>query len=290
MKIREGSFLALLLLAITGICQARQADANKSLLWRISGGHMQKPSYLFGTIHMICQDDYVWTPPMQKSLDKADVVCFEMDLDDPGILQQITVGMFNNSGKTLKDYFSDTDYTRLEKYMRDSVGLDISGFQQLKPVALQSMLTKKELACKSPVSYEANIMELAQKDKKEILGLEKAEEQLDLFDNLPSDSVAKEIIEFIDGKNNEQASYEKLISVYKRQDLPELHRLIQKSEGIDFDMRGFIDTRNEKWIPRMVEKMDQQSVFFAVGAGHLWGKEGVIGLLRKAGYTVEPVK
>ena len=32
------------------------------------------------------------------------------------------------------------------------------------------------------------------------------------------------------------------------------------------------------------------SIFFAVGAGHLYGKNGVISLLRKEGYTVEPLK
>ena len=40
----------------------------------------------------------------------------------------------------------------------------------------------------------------------------------------------------------------------------------------------------------MVGKMDQKPVFFAVGAGHLWGENGLISLLRKEGYTVEPLR
>lgn len=50
------------------------------------------------------------------------------------------------------------------------------------------------------------------------------------------------------------------------------------------------DERNEKWIDRMAERMDQKSIFFAVGAGHLWGEKGLIHLLKEQGYMVEPVK
>jgi uncharacterized protein YbaP (TraB family) len=39
----------------------------------------------------------------------------------------------------------------------------------------------------------------------------------------------------------------------------------------------------------MINKMSSGSVFFAVGAGHLGGEEGVIKLLRKSGYQVMPV-
>jgi uncharacterized protein YbaP (TraB family) len=40
----------------------------------------------------------------------------------------------------------------------------------------------------------------------------------------------------------------------------------------------------------MAEEMKQQPTFFAVGAGHLAGKDGVIHLLRSNGYKVRPVK
>ena len=36
--------------------------------------------------------------------------------------------------------------------------------------------------------------------------------------------------------------------------------------------------------------MPQNAVVIAVGAGHLPGDKGVINLLRKAGYKVDPVK
>jgi uncharacterized protein YbaP (TraB family) len=39
----------------------------------------------------------------------------------------------------------------------------------------------------------------------------------------------------------------------------------------------------------MAKKMKKRTYFFAVGAGHLVGEKGVIALLRKSGYIVEPI-
>lgn len=40
----------------------------------------------------------------------------------------------------------------------------------------------------------------------------------------------------------------------------------------------------------MGTQMKIESTFFGVGAGHLGGPEGVISLLRSAGYTVTAIK
>lgn len=281
----------LLFLAGSDAPKAQQKTAsNKSLLWRISGKHMKTPSYLFGTIHIICPKDYIWTSRMKESLKKSEEVCFEMDMDDPSVLMKVATGLMDNSGKTLEDYFTPEQYKQVEAYVRDSLGMNISLFRNMKPAALESMITGKNVACENPISYEDKIMEQAKADKKEILGLEQPEEQIELFDNLPTDSVVKEVMEIINGKSNDDDEYKKLVNAYKRQDLPELYNLMRSSGESPIDLAGFLDDRNQRWIERMVEKMDQKSVFFAVGAGHLWGENGVINLLRKEGYKVEPLK
>ncbi|XZF13942.1 TraB/GumN family protein [Chitinophagaceae bacterium MMS25-I14] len=276
-------------------CNANQARPsgvkdNKSLLWKISGKN-SKPSYLFGTIHIICQDDYLWTDVMKKSLKETDEVCFEMDMDDPGMMMQVATAMIDNSGKTLKDYFTPDQYARLSAYMKDSMGTDISLLQNMKPAALVSLFSAKSFDCATPASYEANIMEEAKKQNKEIVGLEEAKEQIDLLLNMPVDTVVSQVMDNISPKNADEEKKElnDLIAAYKKQDLPHLYEIIQGSKDLG-DMSEFLDDRNKKWIGRMKDKMNVHSVFFAVGAGHLWGDNGVIRLLRNAGYTVEAVK
>jgi uncharacterized protein YbaP (TraB family) len=48
--------------------------------------------------------------------------------------------------------------------------------------------------------------------------------------------------------------------------------------------------RNRNWIPVMQKAMARESIFFAVGAGHLSGPEGLLSLLRKSGYEVNPLR
>jgi uncharacterized protein YbaP (TraB family) len=82
-----------------------------------------------------------------------------------------------------------------------------------------------------------------------------------------------------------------MTDVYKSQDINAMVTMISDDEsGMgDFD-ELLVDMRNKNWIPIMEEKMKAGPVFFAVGAGHLAGKNGVIPLLMRAGYTLTPVK
>lgn len=284
-------FIFILSLAIPVCSHAHSVtDSAKSLLWRISSKEMKKPSYLFGTMHLICPEDYIWTETMKKCLRASDEVCFEMDMDDPSLLMDIASGMVNYDGKALKEYFSDSDYHKVARYIADSLHMDIAQFRQMKPAALQTILSIRSVDCDAPVSYENNIMDEAKKLKKEIIGLEEAREQLSLLDNLPADSIIAGLISLIDSNAPEKATYKKLAVLYKKQDLPALYQLILQSKEQGDNMDAFLDERNQRWISRIVEKMDQCSVFFAVGAGHLWGENGLITLLRKEGYTVKPVR
>jgi len=168
--------------------------------------------------------------------------------------------------------------------------MDMSVLNQMKPVALQMLFSEKVISCDTPVSYEERIMAIAKDEKKSVVGLEEAQEQIALFEKLPVDSAIQDIIRAVTSKPETDTEYEKMVLLYKKQDVPGLYRLIKRSKEAGLDMGTFLDNRNKRWIDRIVDKMDQRSVFFAVGAGHLWGEKGLITLLRKDGYTVEPIK
>lgn len=267
--------------------QKSKLPVANSLLWRISGKNLAKPSYLFGTMHLICPDDYLWTESMKKSLEVSEKVCFEMDIDDPKVLMQITTGLVDTAGKKLEEYFTAAQYKLLKQYARDSFGVNINMFQQMKPVALQAMMTKNGIACNNPVSYEDKLMTAARYSNKEILGLEDPKEQIEVLEKIPVDTIINELMAMIQGTEKSDTEYLQLTSAYKAQDISALYRLITSAKDLG-DMAEFLDGRNKKWIPRMADKMERSSVFFAVGAGHLWGESGVIYLLMKNGYTVEP--
>ncbi|MBS1616789.1 MAG: TraB/GumN family protein [Bacteroidetes bacterium] len=272
--------------------QASAQGDGHSLLWRISGKGLPSDSYLFGTIHLVCPDDYLWTDAMKQTLAASEQVCFELDLNDPGVLQSVSKGLsLAGSDKKLEDYFSKQEWARLSRFMHDSVGMDLNLLQQMKPEALETILATRAVGCSFPSSYESNIMEQAQQSGKEIRGLESAEEQLEVMSSIPSDSLSESIMQTADSFAQARAEYAQMLDAYKRQDLPALYEHIQHSkDDAGMDMNLFLDERNKKWIPEMAQMMQSKSTFFAVGAGHLWGENGVISLLRKAGYSVSPIR
>ena len=80
-----------------------------------------------------------------------------------------------------------------------------------------------------------------------------------------------------------------MMDAYKAQDVAGLYNLFKTSPEYEKYEKALLIDRNISWIPQMAELMAEKPTFFAVGAGHLGSENGVINLLRKAGYTVEGV-
>jgi len=260
------------------------------LLWKISGKDLKSPSYILGTIHLICPEDYIWTDAMQQALSASEKVAFELDMDDPGLQMKVALGMSEQNGKSLKDYFSESEYEQFSEFTQENLGASLSMFDHMKPVALMSMISMKAVDCANPVSYEEKIMELATEADKEIVGLESAEDQLRIFNEMNSDSTAKQLISSLNDWEKMKTQYKELLSFYKKQDMEGLYKMVLDSPDFKDNLDVLLFDRNERWIPKIEDLAKAQSMFFAVGAGHLWGDKGVLHLLRNAGYKVEGVR
>ena len=83
-------------------------------------------------------------------------------------------------------------------------------------------------------------------------------------------------------KEDSAKEFGDMVALYKAQDLEGLLKVMDDSE---WDFNGYEDillsNRNAAWVPIMEKAMQGKSTFFAVGAGHLGGKKGVLSLLKK---------
>jgi uncharacterized protein YbaP (TraB family) len=265
---------------------------DNCLLWRITKVATNDTSYLFGTIHIICADDYIWTKAMNEHFLKAKALCLEMNLDEPDLMSSVGMKMIDLSGKQIKDYFkNEQDYNLLAHYIEDSLHQNINLLQQLKPIALYlmfSMDVKKVASCQESVSYELKLLESAHKNQQKIAGLETMDDQWSILEHIPTDSIITQLMDMVRGTNAENnAELAQLTNAYKKQDLNKLHSLMETTNNIGMKNIDLVDKRNEKWVPKIAAMMQEQSTFFAVGAGHLFG---LIELLRNNGYIVEALK
>ncbi len=287
-------FCVAFLLLLSTICHGSTADTSgsKSLLWQISGNGLGQPSYLFGTIHLICPDDFFWTDTMAKYLKAADKVCFEMDLDNPVVLREIMAAYTENSdSKESGPSLTNAQLKQVIRILHDSLDLDVSpGMLTKNTTLLQMTILSKLIRCSAPASYESHIMMDALKEGKEILGLETAAEQLSALGVLKSDSSGRQLMDILHSLGDARRLYAAMVSAYIAQDLPLLYNFMIQSPELKGSLVTLLDDRNLRWIGRMAPVMKRQSTFYAVGAGHLWGNAGIIHLLRQDGYTVTPLR
>ncbi|MDE6010548.1 MAG: TraB/GumN family protein, partial [Muribaculaceae bacterium] len=88
------------------------------------------------------------------------------------------------------------------------------------------------------------------------------------------------------GKGEENAR--KLNEAYMAQDLETLLEISKDDEADPTFMTALLDRRNRDWMTRLPGIMTDQPVLIVVGAAHLPGPDGLVTLLRNAGYTVTP--
>ncbi|HRP57366.1 TraB/GumN family protein, partial [Agriterribacter sp.] len=158
-----------------------QTDGNNTLLWEISGNGISGASYLYGTMHMICADDFAISEQLKEKFKASQKVYLEVDMDDPAMnMKMMQLSMLQ--GKKLSDIFSDSDYHKLNIFFRDTIGMPLTLLNTMKPFILFSILTQKTLPCSEQESYELTFIEMAKAQNKDVLGLETIEEQMKIFD------------------------------------------------------------------------------------------------------------
>ncbi len=276
---------------------AENYDLESALLWKIEGKGLAQPSYLFGTIHLIDQESFFWPNGVLSAFEDADKVSFEVDLDnmfDMGAAMGMMSKAFMDDGKTLKDLYSEADYTLVKDHF-EGLGMPMMLLERIKPMFLTVFasgdveLGKGLGDQEGTKSYEMELYSLAQESNKDVSGLETIEYQMSVFDSIPMDVQGQMLLETIKGGDSEDDTFKQMVEMYTTQNINGMVTMMSEEEGIG----GFEDillyTRNRNWIPVIEEKMRDTQHFFAVGAGHLGGKDGVIDLLKKQGYTLSPL-
>jgi uncharacterized protein len=156
---------------------------------------------------------------------------------------------------------------------------------------LESLLLPRMMPCKTPSGVEMELMAIAKKEKKEIKGFETIEFQSAVFDSIPYEKQAKALLKDIDSAAKYRVYFNKMVDIYKTQQTDKLLEIINDttfSEGENND--ALLKNRNENWVKQLKTILKQTNIFMGVGAAHLFGRDGLITLLRKEGYTLKAIE
>ncbi len=293
-------------------------------LWEISGNGLKQTSYLFGTCHgeghNFTREEVFGISGLQNAFDRSEAVVFEQDYgsnqgpsEEDLKFQRWMVELLRNPGpewmmpegsdyrqlyddsthfhvvdSILTTRFQDSEYwKKTPKYWQTKIGVVLFiGTRQRQTV--DGVLYQE--------AVKSDKVRGGLEETKDISGrLISTFTDTPGFDSLSvkmqADSLYRGIRDLVSGKTGRMMR--RFYKAYIQNDtcafakfLASEPEMIKENEKDTFLLKG----RNENWIPVIREYITQRPSLIAVGCRHLMGPRSVIALLRREGYTVEPVK
>lgn len=240
----------LLLLMNTSLAQSNQSE--NELLWEISGNGLKQKSYLYGNYHSNDKRIFRLSDSTYFALDKSQAIVLETDVfamfEDWDTRKEEVLMLFDNQG---------IPYTASNNASKTIYG-DEDGMPQF---------------------LDAYFLEYCHNSNKKFYPLEDVQDQLDLGSGwVNADNT-------VIGKNTQNLTQDKMLEIYLTGDISTIDRVMRANMSMYPGLyEDIIVNRNlimAKGIDTLIKK---NSVFCAVGAGHLAGETGIINLLRKKGY------
>ena len=259
---------------------------ENSVLWKISGNNLKADSYLLGTIHILCPEDFVMHDKVKRVIGEVDQVIFEVDLFNP----ENTALMQQRMMSPTQDFLSNlkSDQIQLIDSVLTANQLSIKMFDMLHPAMVMSLLTLKSFNCPNPMeikSVENEVHKLA--EGKNIADLETIEFQMEMLSKIATPEYFYNYLKLYDEASK---LTQQMVIAYNKQDLSILEEVITDPNWMTPEVYDLMLTqRNNNWLDIIPSRISENKTLIAVGAAHLIGKDGLIQQLREKGYTVTPV-
>ena len=285
------------------------SSASAQLLYRISGKGLEKPSYIVGTYHLAPATFVDSIPGARAALDEVEQVCGEVDnaeMESMAGRSRLMKAMMLPDGKSLADVLSTDEMDRLNAYMKELLGADLtnplikSQMGKMNPMAISTQLQLVQYMKVTPgfnpsALIDGYFQQQAKKARKLVMGFETIDFQMSVLYGTAIDRQKELLFCMIDNQEYTEMSMKELTEAYFSQDMEKILALTEAKLGNFCDStpeedEALIYGRNADWVAKIPAIVNEKSTLFVVGAAHLPGEKGVLELLKAEGYTVEAVK
>lgn len=278
--------------------------AAESLLWKVTGNGLEKPSYLLGTHHLGNISILENYPSYRDAIRSADLVVGELDMESLSGAQEALMQYGTMpDGVTYRDLLSEENYDKLENYLMENFGTGMSRLGGFKPAMISTMYVQMSYIASDPsfdpASHEpidGYIQRLGREGGKKVIGLETVDEQMELLMNFePLEVQAQSLLCAMENEDTGLEFMRLLNEFYAEGRLQAMYDLSFDNpddpcpSSEEFQL-ALVNRRNANWLGELPGMMAESSVLVAVGALHLAGEPGLVNRMREMGYTVEPIK
>lgn len=284
-------FLAVLLLFFS--------FTDAQLLWKISGNGLKRPSYLFGTHHLISLTFLDSIPGLYKAFNASETVVGEMVVNSIDATSKIQKAAIMPEGTTIKELLDEKQYFNVDSALKSVLRIGLDEMSVLNPTIIltlyQTELYKKVVSYTDETAPDSYFQLVAEEKGKKVIGLETLDKQMEiLFGNGSLKRQAEVLASSVLQTDSMMHEIILMNNLYKKGDLQGLHALSKRNNSsadmTDDEYVKLVDERNFQWLKQLPELMKKSSCFVAVGALHLAGENGLVEQLKKMGYKVKPVE
>jgi len=290
---RAGWLLLILFFRTFEIAAQNASQAPvKSCLWKV----VSKDStvYLLGSVHLLKSDAYPLSQAIEQAFGDSTKLVLEVNLDSlnsPDAQQMILAKALLPEGKTLSEILSPATYQAVRQKV-EALGLDIEALKRMKPwfLSLSLVVMKmQQLGYDAQHGVDRHFFDRARKAKKEVLGLETADFQINLLDSLPAKTQEESLLQTLKELDQFETEFEQVVRAWAAGHEKQLDNLLLESFKEYPDVYAkLISERNRNWLPKIESHFQGgNKTLVVVGAAHLVGRDGVVELLKRKGYSVE---
>ncbi|MBK8340496.1 MAG: TraB/GumN family protein [Flavobacteriales bacterium] len=279
----------LLLTQVIGFVASAQGT-ERSLLWRIRPAEGTSSSYLYGTVHSRDARAYRGNDSLWAAFGQCPRVVGELDLS--AAMQgagDLVNSMMMPAGTNLEDLYRKKDFAQVEAALKEHLGVAAFTTDHLKPFWSMALLSEAIMRSDSTLVLDDYLQKRALAEGKEVLGLETVAEQMAAIQTIPLKEQAQMLLDMVQ-HDLYRAEMDQMMDAYAAQDLQKVME-VAEAGGIPQSLdKSLLQDRNARMATGMDSLMRSgPSCFFAVGAAHLPGEQGILAELREKGFAVEAV-
>lgn len=290
--------------AYAEIKTAADATANaRAVLWRVSRTGVPD-SFLLGTIHMTDRRVTTFTRGIETALGETDTVALEVadvsaEATNAAMMKAARLVLFTD-GRTLDDMLTDEEYETVKATLAGA-GLPAQAAAMFRPWVVSMILSvssceRQKVKDGLPV-LDMKLATAARARGLKVVGLETIESQLGAMAAIPDDQQLAMLRASLKFAHRSNDTMETLVQLYLARDMGSawpFHLALAAEAGVGRGafaafQHSIINERNRHMRDAALPLLAKGRALIAVGALHLVGDEGLVTLLRNAGYTLTPV-
>lgn len=285
-----------LICACLGVACLLLAAGTPALpLWELEG--TSNTIRLFGSVHFLRKEDYPLPQSIRRSIEDADVLVMELDMDDLNPIQAqatLTQMALDPDGRDLEALIGSSNFATARRQAA-AIDIDLETLRLFEPwfAALQiSQLRLAQLGLDPTQGIESRLTLQARHDGKPIIGLETLEGQLGTMDSLPADAQTRFLLITLDEAAEIDDLMDDLLRAWRRGDVDTLERELLGGLHEQPELyAALLVERNRNWTDRLLDLIDDDKDYLVVvGALHLVGDDSVLAMLERRGYRSRQLK